>query len=255
MSLKVTVITVVYNSVNTILDCVNSVHTQDYPNVEHIIIDGGSTDGTLEILGENSMKFSLLISEPDDGLYDAMNKGLFLAKGDIVGFLNSDDLYSNKCVISEYVRAFESYNVECVFSDLWFIDKSDINRKIRYYSSKSFSKKWFIFGMMPAHPTFFTYLRNYKNYGGYRNDIKIASDFEMVLRLLNVYNLSYHYLERVSVLMRVGGLSTKNIFSNILINKEISYACRINGIYTNLLLIYLKYPFKIVRNFWFRMKF
>jgi len=252
MSLKVTIITVVYNAVNTILDCVESVSMQDYPNIEHIVVDGGSSDGTLEILRDNSRKLSHLISGPDEGLYDAMNKGLVFATGDIVGFLNADDLYANEYIISDYVRAFENNNVECVFSDLWFIDKSDISKKLRYYSSKSFSKEWFRFGMMPAHPTFFTYLKNYKKFGGYRKDFKIASDFDLLLRYLYIHNLPYYYLELVSVHMRVGGLSTKNLLSNILINREINYSCRSNGIYTNLVLIYLKYPFKILRNLRFK---
>lgn len=255
MSLKVTIITVVYNAVNTILDCIDSVSIQNYSKIEHIVIDGGSSDGTLEILKDNSRRLACLISEPDEGLYDAMNKGLGFATGDIVGFLNADDFYANEFIISEYVRAFQNNNVECVFSDLWFVDKIVVNRKLRYYSSKGFSKGWFRFGMMPAHPTFFTYLRNYRKFEGYRKEFKIASDFDLLLRYLCIHNLSYHYLELASVNMRVGGLSTKNLHSNILINQEINYSCRSNGIFTNLFIIYLKYPFKILRILRYRFNF
>ena len=242
--LKVSIITVVRNNVSTIRDCIQSVIDQTYP-VEYIIIDGSSTDGTLDIIKEFGTAITKVVSEPDRGIYDAMNKGISLATGDIVGIINSDDFYIDNNVISSVVNEFETKNTDSIFADLVYVDWEDTEKIVRYYSSSFFSPKKFSSGWMPAHPTFFVKRVFYEKYGLFKTDYKIAADYELLTRFLGKYGISYSYIPKVIIKMRAGGVSTKNFKSNLILNREIMRACLENGIKTNMFKIYSKYLTKI----------
>lgn len=244
--MKVSIITVVYNNVNTIQDAIESVLSQTYTDIEYIIIDGGSTDGTVEIIKSYGNKISKFISESDHGIYDAMNKGLKFATGDIVGILNSDDFYAQTEVISKVVQIFQENRIECMFADLVYIHPKNLEKIVRYYDSSHFSPKKFAYGWMPAHPTFFVKREIYEKYGYFKTDYKIAADYELLVRFLGKFKISYFYYQAPIVKMRTGGVSTNNLKSNYTLNKEILRACKENNIYTNLIMILSKYPQKLL---------
>jgi len=247
--MKITIITVCYNSALHIEDAINSVASQDYPDIEHIVIDGNSDDGTQQILEKHSNKLAYWISEPDNGVYDAMNKGILKATGDVIGILNSDDFYFDEHVISKVVKAFSDEDIDAVYGDLIFVDPKNLNRTVRTYSSKSWYPDKFAKGYMPAHPTFFVRKKFYGKYGLFETDYQIAADYEMLIRLLYVHQLKYKYLPMKLVKMRIGGVSSSGIKSNIILNKEIVRACRKHGIKTNVLKIYPKYFKKVFELF------
>lgn len=241
--MKVSIITTVFNNRDTIESAVQSVLGQNYPNIEYIIVDGGSNDGTIDIINKYKDRVAKFISEKDKGIYDGMNKGIRLASGDIIGILNSDDFYYDNNVISNVVKEFEIKNVDSVFADLVYING---NQKIvRYYSSSNFNPKKFAYGWMPAHPTFFIKRKIYEKYGLFKTDYEIASDYELLVRLLARYRISYSYIPKVLVKMRTGGLSTRTLKSNWILNKEILRVCAENGIKTNIFKVLSKYPTKI----------
>ena len=175
--MKVSIITVVWNNKDIIKDAIDSVLSQSYKDIEYIIIDGASTDGTVDIVKSYGDKITKFISEPDKGLYDAMNKGIKLATGDIIGILNSDDFYTDKYVIEKIVGTFESLHVDSVFADLIYVKPENLTKTVRYYDSSKFYPAKFAYGYMPAHPTFFVRKEIYEKYGVFRTDLKIASDF------------------------------------------------------------------------------
>lgn len=243
--MKVSIITVVYNNAATIKDAIDSVLSQTYKNIEYIIIDGASTDGTVEIVKSYGDKIATFISEPDRGLYDAMNKGIALATGEIVGILNSDDFYIHDRVIERVVREFEEKEVDSVYADLVYVKPENLDKVVRYYDSSHFSPEKFAYGWMPAHPTFFVKREIYKKYGVFRTDLKIGADFDILARFLYTHKISYSYIKEVLVKMRVGGVSTS--FSSIWINNiEQLKVCKDNGIDTNIWKILSKYPSKIM---------
>lgn len=242
--MKVSVITVCYNSVVTIEDTIKSVLSQTYENIEYIIIDGNSSDNTLDIINKYSSKIAKIVSEPDKGIYDAMNKGIALASGDIIGLLNSDDCYSNENVIEQIVDEFQQNDPDMVFADLMFINEH--NKILRYYSAKRFSPNKLKFGIMPPHPTLFVKKDIYQKYGDYRLDFKIAADYEIFVRFLLINKLSYSYISTCIVKMMVGGVSTNSLRSRKINNKETLKALRDNGIEVNYLYILRKYPTKIL---------
>jgi glycosyltransferase involved in cell wall biosynthesis len=239
--MKITVITVALNSAEYIEDCIKSVIRQDYENIEYIIVDGGSTDGTTEIIKKHERKISKWISEPDRGIYDAMNKGIRMATGDVVGILNSDDFYASQSVIPAVMYEFASQNVHSVFADLVYVKRDSPDEVVRYYRSLNFHPKKFAYGWMPAHPTFFVKRCCYEKYGLFKTDYKIAADYELLVRFLSKNNVSFSYIPRVIIKMRAGGVSTKNIKSNWILNNEIIRACRENGVETNIFKVYSKY--------------
>ena len=243
--MKVSLITVSYNSATTIKDTIDSVLAQDYHDLEYVIVDGKSKDTTVDIVKSYSDKISRWISEPDKGIYDGMNKGLKMVTGDVVGMLNSDDFYADHTIISQVAKVFEDENIDAVFGDLIFVDPKNLKKQVRSYSSKGWHPGKFARGFMPAHPTFFVRRKFYEKYGLFKTDYKIASDYEMLIRLLYVHKLRYKYLPLTMVIMRMGGVSSSGIRSNILLNKEIKRACHENGIRTNLPLIYMKYFTKV----------
>lgn len=244
--MKVSIITVTYNSLSTLQDTIESVQFQDYPDIEYIVIDGASKDGTIEIIRNNQFTISNWLSEPDQGLYDAMNKGIALATGDIVGIINSDDFYHRSDSISQIVKAFQENEVDSVFADVRFVHPSNLEKTVRYYRSDLFSPDKFKMGLMPAHPTFFTYKENFEKFGNYRTDYKIAADFELLVRFLYKHKLSYKYIPIDLMKMRTGGLSTRSWKSNIVINQEDLRACLENGVKTNYFWLYSRYFRKLL---------
>lgn len=245
---KISIITSCYNSADTIIDTLNSLATQNFKNFEHIIIDGGSTDRTLDILKEWK-KFPLKIfSEKDDGIYDAMNKGLRIASGDIIGILNSDDFYENSNVLSKVVATMQTYNVDCVYSDLLYVDKFDTNKIVRSWQSCAYETGMFESGWQPPHPTFFVRRTVYEKYGFFDLNFDISADFELMLRFLHKYKISSIYIPAVQVKMRYGGESNKNIRNIIKANLNSLNALEKNGIKLNRFIYIFKRLFPKILN-------
>ncbi|MCS5489190.1 glycosyltransferase family 2 protein [Algoriphagus limi] len=244
--MKVSIITVTYNSALTLQDTIDSVASQDYPDIEYIVVDGGSQDGTVELIQKNQDTISQWISEPDNGLYDAMNKGIRMATGDVVGIINSDDFYHRPDSISQIVNAFQEFGTQCVYGDIRFVNPKNLEKTVRYYSSGRFAKHKFKRGIIPAHPTFFTYKKNFEKYGYYRTDYQIAADFELLVRFLHKHHLSHHYLPLDIMKMRTGGLSTRSWKSTLIINQEDLRACLENGVKTNYFWLYSRYFKKLL---------
>jgi glycosyltransferase involved in cell wall biosynthesis len=242
---SISVITACFNNKRTIANTIESVLDQTYPGIEYIMIDGGSTDGTTEIIRSYGSGISKFISEPDNGMYDAINKGIRIATCDIVGILNSDDFFYNKTVLEKIAESFKNECIDSVFGDVQFVDPADTSRIVRYYSSKNFNLSRFRFGYMPAHPSFYVKRIFFEKLGYYKTDYKIAADFELLVRFLLINKISFKYLEMPFVSMRTGGVSNKSIMSNFTLNREIARSCRENGISTNYFNIYLKYFTKI----------
>ena len=249
--MKISIITVVYNNKETIQDAINSVLSQEYDDLEYIVVDGASTDGTVGVIEDVAKKYSersvKFVSEKDDGIYDAMNKGIRLATGDIIGILNSDDFYINNDVISTVANEFMAKDVDSVIADLVYVKRHKPDEVVRYYRSSNFHPKKFAYGWMPAHPTFFVKRVCYERYGLFKTDYKIAADYELLVRFLSKHNVSFSYIPRVIIKMRAGGVSTKNIKSNWILNKEILRACAENGIKTNIIKVLSKYLAKILQ--------
>ena len=244
--MKVSIITVTYNSADTLQDCIDSVANQSYKNIEHIVIDGNSKDDTLEIIQNNTF-VSRYISEPDNGLYDAMNKGLKLASGDVIGILNSDDIYDNKDVISDVVNALGRY--EALYTDLCYVDPHDTNLVRRYWKSGGYNRNSFKYGWMPPHPTLFLKREVYEKYGNFNLELKSAADYELMLRFLYKEAVEAVYLPKITVKMREGGVSNQSLKHRIKANKEDRKAWKINGLKIPFLLQILKPLRKIPQYF------
>lgn len=248
IEVKISIITVVWNNKETIKDSIDSVLNQTYKNIEYIIIDGASSDGTVEVVKSYGDKITRFVSEKDNGLYDAMNKGIGLATGHIIGILNSDDFYIDDKVIEKVVREFEEKNVDSVYADLVFVKPKNLDKSVRYYDSSHFNPSKFAYGWMPAHPTFFVKKEIYDKHGVFRTNLKIAADFDLLARFLYTYKISYSYMQEVSVKMRLGGVSTSfgSIWTN---NIEQLKVCKDNNIKTNIFKILSKYPRKLTGYF------
>ncbi len=210
---KISVITAVYNNKETIVDALESVLSQSYHNVEHIVIDGGSTDGTVELVRAFGDKIEKFVSEPDGGIYDALNKGISLATGDAVGFLNSDDVYAHDRVLEKIARAFQYEGVDSVYGDLNYVKRDDVSKVVRHWKSHEFSRNKLRTGWMPPHPTFYVRRKIYEKYGGFDTSFKIAADYDSILRFLGLNHISTTYIPEVLVQMRLGGVSNRNIRS------------------------------------------
>ncbi len=218
-----------------------SVLSQTHKDVEYIVIDGASTDGTLEILLRYQDRITKIVSEADAGLYDAMNKGLRLATGDIVGILNSDDFYEGPQVLERVVAAFRKCDAEALFADLVYVRPGNLERVVRFYSGRDYSPDKVARGWIPPHPTFFVRRELYERYGLFHADYRIAADFELMARFLVRHKVKHIYLPEVLVRMRTGGISTRELRSTWILNLEILRACAENGIPTSLLKVYSKY--------------
>ncbi|RII29448.1 MAG: glycosyl transferase [Geobacter sp.] len=243
--MNVSIITPSYNCVHTIASCLDSINCQSF-SCEHIVIDGASSDGTAQFVRTASPQ-SRIISEPDNGIYDAMNKGIMVANGDIIGILNADDFYINEHVIAKVVNLFEQYPIDAVIADLVFVKPDNLDKIVRYYSSNGFTTDMFASGWMPPHPTFFVKRKCYEQFGLYKTDYQIAADFELLARFMVKYHVKYHYLPEVIIKMRTGGTSTKNWRSNFILNREVVRACMENDIKTNYFKVYSKYFRKVMQ--------
>ena len=243
--LKISINTTVYNNGSTIGDTIRSVLSQDYPDIEHIIVDGGSTDNTLAIVAEYRSQIGLFVSEHDNGPYDAMNKGVRMATGDIVGILNSDDFFTAPDVISKMVAAFEQYDCDAVYGDVHYVRQNNLKKIVRYYSSRYFRPSWMRLGFMPAHPSFYCKRSVYLQYGLFDTSYKVAADFEQLLRLIYIHRIKTHYLPLDCVTMRVGGLSSSGMPSHIQIFKDHRRALKADGVSSNCFLLGLRYLYKI----------
>ncbi len=218
---KISIITACYNSEKTLEHCINSVISQNYKNIEYILIDGGSNDQTLQIIKNYKNFFSRIIIEEDNGVYDAMNKGIEFSSGDIIGFLNSDDFFENENVVQSIARFIDENNLDGCYGDVFYVDKFDPNTIRRRWKSSQFSEGYFSFGWAPPHPTFYVKKQFYSKFGGFNLKYKIAADFELMLRFLEINKLKIKYLNKNLVHMRLGGISNKNYINVIKQNIEI----------------------------------
>lgn len=243
--MKITIITVAFNAAQTLAETIQSVASQTHSEIEHIVIDGASTDGTLDIIAKHASSISKIISEPDNGIYDAMNKGLALATGDIVGFLNADDVYTDNGVLARVAGFMTENDLDAVFGDAEFVNPARPARSMRRYRSERFCPERIAWGWMPAHPSLFLRRGVYQRFGSFRTDYRIAGDFELVARIFHDGTLKYRHVNEVWVRMRTGGVSTGGWRSTVLLNREVLRACRENHIATNLPKILSKYPAKL----------
>lgn len=229
--MKVSIITVTYNSSATLGDTLQSVASQKYSDIEHIIIDGASTDDTLKIVEQYSNNIACLVSEPDKGIYDAMNKGLMLVTGDIVGILNSDDIYMDELVITDVVACFMANpDTDAVFASLCFVKPTDMTSVVRIWKGSPYYPGAFSKGWHPAHPTFFVRRSVYAKYGCFDLDFDVSADFELMLRLIEKHRIKTHFLNRTIVCMRMGGESTGSIQKIIKGNRNVVRAFHKNGL-------------------------
>ena len=209
--MKISIITVAYNSASTIRDTIESVLAQDYPSIEHLIIDGASSDSTLSIVGSYDSSTIRFISEPDGGIYDALNKGIRLATGGIVGFLHADDIFADRSVLSEIALRFQNPAVEAVYGDLVYVDATDVTKIVRSWKPGEFTSKRLSEGWMPPHPTLYVRLSVYERLGSFDTRYRIAADYDSIVRLFGAGAVCPVYLPRLLVRMRVGGVSNRSI--------------------------------------------
>ena len=226
----VTIVTGTYNSSKFISDCVKSIHNQTFENIEHIIIDGNSNDNTVSIIENMPNRVSKLVSEKDEGIYDAMNKGLKMADGEIVGILNSDDFYNSNEVIQMVVKAFEDPLIDCVYGDLVYVDQLNTDKVVRNWVTGPYTKKAFTKGWHPAHPSFFVRNTVYKKLGYFNLNFELAADFELMLRFLEKNKIKGKYLPISMVRMRLGGATNKSIKNILKGNNECVAAFKVNDL-------------------------
>ena len=231
--MKISIITVVHNNVENIKDAIDSVHGQTYKNIEHIIIDGLSTDGTVEIVKSYGKKINKFITEKDKGIYDAMNKGIALASGDIIGILNSDDIYFDDNVLEDVVNVFKEKQSDSIYGDLIYVEKNNINEVVRYWKSSAFKLGSFAKGWHPPHPTFFAKRSLYHNHGSFDLNMRVSADFDLMLRFLEKNKITTSYIPRVLVKMRTGGESNKSFRNIIVSNISILKSFKKNKIQVN----------------------
>lgn len=247
--MKISIITVTFNSGKTVRDTIESVLKQEYSNYEYLVIDGESKDNTIDIIKEYEPKFEgkmRWVSEKDKGMYDGINKGIRMATGDVVGIINSDDFYHRTDIFGIINNAFEEdKDVQAIYGDVRFVHPDHLEKTVRYYSCKHWKPWRFRFGFMPAHPTFFTYKENFEKYGYYQYDYHIAADYELLIRHLYTNKVPAKYVPIDFMKMRTGGRSTNGWKANVLLNKEIVRACNENGIWTCLPLLFMKYFIKV----------
>lgn len=228
--MKISIITVVRNNAALVESCIKSVISQTYADIEYIVIDGASTDGTLEIINNYKRDISRIISEKDNGFIYAMNKGLALASGKLIGFLHSDDFYADNTVIEKIANSFKDNDTDSLYGDLVYVTKNDTDRIVRYWRGQNYDVKSLRWGWMPAHPTFFVKKNIYEKYGYFNTDFKIATDYENMLRFLYRYKISAHYLPAIIVKMRFGGISNRSAKNIIRKTVEDYTACRMHGL-------------------------
>ena len=228
--MKISIITIAYNSAETIEATIQSVIAQEYADVEYIIIDGASKDATMEVVNRYRNHISIVVSEPDKGIYDAMNKGVARATGDVVGILNSDDFYADNTVISDVIARFQESGADAVYADLMYVERDHPDKVVRYWKSRPYKPGMFRKGWMPAHPTFFLKNQCYREHGTYSTELRSAADYEFMLRMLEKHQVSAVHLPRVLTKMRVGGQSNVSLKNRIRANREDRRAWKMNGL-------------------------
>ena len=246
--MKISIVTVSHNSESTIRSTLESVLAQIYADYELIIVDGASSDGTMEVVREFEPRFGdklRYISEPDSGIYDGMNKGIAMASGDVIGFLNSDDYFTSNDILQKVANALICSDVDAVYGDVHYVRSTNPNRCVRYYSSKRFRPWKMLMGWMPAHPSFYCRREIYEKYGQFDANLSLAADFDLMLRLIYINNINTRYLPLDFVTMRMGGASSRGVDSHSVIIREHIYSFRKNGVRSNVLLDCMRYPFKL----------
>jgi glycosyltransferase involved in cell wall biosynthesis len=245
--MKISIVTATFNSAATVADTLRSIRDQIHPEVEHVIVDGGSTDGTLGIVKEFP-HVAKVITGKDDGIYDAMNKGILSAGGEVIGILNSDDVYTDDTVLAEIASAFTDKAVMTVYADLQYVHPGDLNRVQRTWKTGVFRKRKFYFGWMPPHPTFFVRRSVYEQAGLFNLALRSAADYEMMLRILLKLGMTAYYIPRVLVKMRAGGISNASLFNRLRANREDRLAWKLNGLRPYFFTLYLK-PLRKIHQF------
>jgi glycosyltransferase involved in cell wall biosynthesis len=246
--MKISIITATYNSGKTVTDTLESVLRQSYNDFEYLIIDGASKNKTMNIVKEYEPRFEgrlRYISEPDKGLYDAMNKGLKMATGNVVGILNSDDFYTSDDALQTIADAFNANDIDATYGDIHFVNDDDLTKMVRYYSSSVFKRAYMRFGLMPAHPSFYCKKSIYDKYGYFDTSYRVAADFENLLRLIFINKIKTLYIPKDFVTMRTGGASTAGFGSRRQIMRDHLRAMKQNGVYSNMFLLSLRYFYKI----------
>ncbi|MCF6206735.1 MAG: glycosyltransferase [Sulfurovum sp.] len=228
--MKISIITSVYNNKETIAEAIESVLSQTYDDIEYIVVDGASTDGTVEVIQKYAEKITTFVSEADKGIYDGLNKGIALATGDVVGFLHSDDLFEDDKVVEKIAHAFKTMHTDSIYGDLTYVSKEDTSKVVRYWKSGAFALKKLQRGWMPPHPTFYVKRDVYGKFGGFDTSFRIAADYDTILRFLGKEKISTHYIPHVLVKMRVGGESNKSLRNLVRKSREDLRAMKHNGV-------------------------
>ena len=245
--MKVSIITVCYNSASTIEDTILSIANQTYQNIEYIIVDGNSKDSTVEIIKKHSGTVAKWISEKDNGIYDAMNKGVEMATGEIIGILNADDVFANNKVVENIVKYFADDSIDALYADLKYVQRDDITKVIRFWKSGEYREGKFYNGWMPPHPTLYLRKSIYQKYGNYRTDMPSAADYELMLRMIHVHKIKLAYYPEVTVLMREGGLSNRSIENRIKANRDDKRAWEVNNVSPKFYTLFMKPLSKILQ--------
>ena len=245
----VTIITVTFNSAKTLADCLESVYMQSSPDIEHIIVDGASSDDTLNVIKNTPNRVTHIISEPDTGIYDAINKGIEVSNGEIIGLLHADDIFASENTLSTIIAKFNNNVIDGVYGDLLYVSQEDVSDVIRYWRSKRFDERLLRYGWMPAHPTLFLKKSIYEKYGTYNTKLKIASDYDFMLRIMLIKGHKIYYLAKVITKMRIGGASNKSMQNILRKSKEDYLAIKLNKIPNPILVLFLKNLSKIPQYF------
>lgn len=251
--MKVSIITVVFNGEQTLGSCIESVLNQSYHDIEYIVIDGKSTDNTPKIVANYGTKIAVFISEKDQGIYDAMNKGIAQATGEVIGILNADDFYADNQVIEKLVTKLKETDADGIYGDLVYVDANDTTQVKRYWKSGGFDRKKFLFGWMPPHPTFFVKKASYERLGTYRLDLGSAADYELMLRFLYKQRLKVTYLPEIVTVMRTGGVSNKTVGNRLKANQSDREAWHLNELKPYWFTLWLK-PLRKVLQFVYKPK-
>ncbi|HFP4329848.1 TPA: glycosyltransferase family 2 protein [Escherichia coli] len=236
--MRISIITATYNSEKTLLDTLLSLEKQTYPDIEYIVVDGASNDNTIKLIKSNCTKVSKIICEPDKGIYDALNKGIQAASGDVIGFLHSDDLLAYDDAIADIAKTFEITGCDAIYGDLEYVAQNDTTKRIRLWKSGSFSRFKMKVGWMPPHPSFYMKRKCYRQFGCFSLDYRISADYNSLLRYILKQRISTEYLPKVLVKMRVGGISNRSVSSMVKKSMEDIRVMNQNGIIWPIALVY-----------------
>ncbi len=247
--MKISIITTTFNSATYLEDCIKSVLKQDYKDIEYIIIDGKSTDDTIKIANQYKSEINILISEPDNGIYDALNKGVALATGEVIGIMHSDDFFADETILNKVSTLFKQTNTDVLYGNLDYVNRGNPKKIIRKWRSKKYKENLFSWGWMPAHPTFYAKRDLFVKFGNYNLQYKSAADYDLMLRFVHKHKCKTAFLPVTMVKMRVGGVSNKSFYNRLNANREDKKAMKINGIKYPIFAIFLKPLRKITQYF------